>query len=137
MQQPFVWHLRVYWEDTDAGGVVYHSNYLKFFERARTEWLRSMGLHQSVLQSEHNIVFAIRRMEIDFLQAARMDDELDASVHSVSLGGTRMTFSQELIRSGSSEKVAVAQVVAVCLKADSFKPSRMPDWIRAEIINAE
>jgi acyl-CoA thioester hydrolase len=137
MRQPFVWHLRVYWEDTDAGGVVYHSNYLKFFERARTEWLRSMGLHQSALQSEHNIVFAIRKMEIDFLQAARMDDELDASVHSVSLGGARMTFSQELTRSGDGEKIATAEVTAACLEADSFKPSRMPGWIRTEIINAE
>jgi len=70
---PFVWRVRVYWEDTDAGGVVYHSRYLNFFERARTEWLRSLGVDQVKLAEEENVLFAIRHMNIDFEQAARLD----------------------------------------------------------------
>ena len=84
---PFVWKVRVYWEDTDAGGVVYHSRYVNFFERARTEWLRSLGVDQSELAEQENVLFAVRHMEIDFKQAARLDDELDITVHSVEVGG--------------------------------------------------
>ena len=134
---PFVWKIRVYWEDTDAGGVVYHSRYLNFFERARTEWLRSMGVHQAKLAAEENVVFAIRHMDIDFVQAARLDDEIDVTVHSVNAGGVRMTFSQEMTRCSDQQMVASANLIAVCLKADSFKPTRMPKWIRAEIKNAK
>ena len=130
---PFVWKIRVYWEDTDAGGVVYHSRYLNFFERARTEWLRSMGVHQAKLAAEENVVFAIRHMDIDFVQAARLDDEIDVTVHSVNAGGVRMTFSQEMTRCSDQQMVASANLIAVCLKADSFKPTRMPKWIRAKI----
>jgi acyl-CoA thioester hydrolase len=130
---PFVWKVRVYWEDTDAGGVVYHSRYLNFFERARTEWLRSMGVHQAKLAAEENVVFAIRHMDIDFAQAARLDDELDVTVHSVDAGGVRMTFSQEMTRCSDGQQVASAKLTAVSLKADSFKPTRMPKWIRAKI----
>ncbi len=95
---PFVWKVRVYWEDTDAGGVVYHSRYLNFFERARTEWLRSIGIYQAKIASEDNVLFAIRNMDIDFVQAARLDDELDITVHSVNAGGVRMTLSQDVTR---------------------------------------
>ena len=76
---PFVWRVRVYWEDTDAGGVVYHSQYLNFFERARTEWLRAKGVHQAKIAEQENVLFAIRHMDIDFVNAARLDDELDIS----------------------------------------------------------
>ncbi|MFT5140733.1 MAG: acyl-CoA thioester hydrolase [Lysobacterales bacterium] len=137
MQKPFVWNLRVYWEDTDAGGVIYHSNYLNFFERARTEWLRSLDIHQSLLKEKHNLVFGIRKMDIDFLQAGRLDDELQVSVHSVSTGGTRISFCQEMIRKEDGVKLAEASVVAVCLAADIFRPLRLPDWIRSKIDNAE
>ena len=134
---PFVWKVRVYWEDTDAGGVVYHSRYLNFFERARTEWLRSLGVHQVKLAVEDNVIFAIRHMDIDFAQAARLDDELDVTVHSVNAGGVRMTFSQDMTCCSDQQRVASANLTAVCLKADSFKPTRMPKWIRAEINNAK
>lgn len=129
----FVWKVRVYWEDTDAGGVVYHSRYLNFFERARTEWLRSIGVQQAKLAVEDNIIFAIRRMDIDFVQAARLDDELDITIHTVNAGGVRMTFGQEMTRCSDQQRVASANLTAVCLKADSFKPTRMPEWIRADI----
>ena len=133
MAQAFVWQLRVYWEDTDAGGVIYHSRYLNFFERARTEWLRSLGIHQSELSDELNLVFGIRRMEIDFLMAGKLDDELEVKVHSVRTGGASMSFSQEMSRTSDSVKLAKAEVVAVCLAADTFKPVRMPAWIRSKI----
>jgi acyl-CoA thioester hydrolase len=134
MTQPFVWQLRVYWEDTDAGGVVYHSRYLNFFERARTEWLRSRGIEQSRLARDEKLVFAISRMEVDFLLPAVLDDELDVSVHSVSAGRTRLEFSQELTRRSDGRILSRAQVRAACLDADSFKPARMPDWIQQEVM---
>jgi len=140
MTQAFVWQLRVYWEDTDAGGVIYHSRYLNFFERARTEWLRSLGIHQSELADKHKLVFGIRRMEIDFLMAGKLDDELEVNVHSVRTGGASMSFSQEMNRISDGVKLAKAEVVAVCLAADTFKPVRMPAWIKSKIkeyINAE
>lgn len=130
---PFVWKVRVYWEDTDAGGVVYHSRYLNFFERARSEWLRSLGIDQSKLAAVDNVVFAIRHMDIDFETAARLDDELEVTVHSVQTGGVRMTFNQDMTRCSDQQSVASAKLTAVSLKADSFKPTRMPKWIRAEI----
>jgi len=133
MQQAFVWQLRVYWEDTDAGGVIYHSRYLNFFERARTEWLRSLGINQSALSLEDKLVFGIRKMDIDFLMAGKLDDELDVSVHSIELGGASMNFIQDMVRIGDGVKLASARVVAVCLAADTFKPVRMPQWIKTKI----
>ena len=130
---PFVWKVRVYWEDTDAGGVVYHSQYLNFFERARTEWLRAKGVHQAKIASEDNVLFAIRHMDINFVQAARLDDELEITVDNVDAGGVRMTFNQEMTRCSDRQQVATAKLTAVCLRADNFKPTRMPKWIRAEI----
>lgn len=134
MTQPFVWQLRVYWEDTDAGGVVYHARYLNFFERARTEWLRSRGIEQSRLARDEKLVFAISRMEVDFLLPAMLDDELDVSVHSVSAGRTRLEFSQEMTHRSDGRILSRAQVRAACLDADSFKPARMPDWIKQEVM---
>jgi len=128
---PFVWKIRVYWEDTDAGGVVYHSQYLNFFERARTEWLRGIGVFQAKMAREDNVIFAIRHMDIDFIQAARLDDELDVTVHTASAGGARVTFAQDMMRCSDRQLVATASLTAVCLKADSFKPTRVPEWIRA------
>jgi len=135
--QAFVWKLRVYWEDTDAGGVVYHGRYLNFFERARTEWLRDMGVHQAKMAEQDNTIFVIRNMNIDYVMAARLDDELEVSVHSVKAPGARMVFRQDMIRCSDRQLVASAGVTAICLKADSFKATRMPAWIRAEIKNAE
>ena len=130
---PFVWKVRVYWEDTDAGGVVYHSQYLNFFERARTEWLREKGVHQAKIATDENVLFAIRHMDIDFMHAARLDDELEITVHSVETGGVRMTFKQDMTRCSDRQQVAAATLTAVCLRADNFKPTRMPYWIRAKI----
>ena len=133
MRPPFVWQMRVYWEDTDGGGVVYHARYLNFFERARTEWLRSLGMNQSVLAEQHAIVFAVRRMEIDFRLAARLDDELLVSAQPVALGAARVTFMQKMQRAADGELLAEARVEAACLAADSFRAARLPPWIRQQI----
>jgi len=133
----FVWKVRVYWEDTDAGGVVYHSRYLNFFERTRTEWLRSMGVQQAKMAEQDNTIFVIKNMNIEFTRAARLDDELDTTVHSVQMPGAIIIFKQDMTRCSDQQLVASADVTAVCLKADSFKPTRMPKWIRAEINNAK
>lgn len=133
----YVWQVRVYWEDTDAGGVVYHSQYLNFFERARTEWLRSRGIHQARLATETGVVFAIRRMQVDWLHPARLDDLLDVSVHSVTAGATRLDFHQDMRRAEDGQHLAVATVTAACLDAATFKPTRMPEFIRLEISNVE
>jgi len=127
---PFVWKVRVYWEDTDAGGVVYHSRYLNFFERARTEWLRSLGVQQAKMAEEDNNIFVVLNMNIDFVSVARLDDELDTTVHTAECSGARMVFKQDMTRCSDQQLIASADVTAACLKADSFKPTRMPKWIR-------
>ncbi len=121
----FVWPLRVYWEDTDAGGVVYHARYVHFFERARSEWLRSLGYHQSQLQQEQDLVFAIRSMSMEFVSAARMDDELRISVDLARVGRASLRFQQHIQRN-ADELIASATVYAACLVASSFKPRRIP-----------
>lgn len=133
----FVWPVRVYWEDTDGGGVVYHSQYLNFFERARTEWLRSRGIHQARIAAEEGVVFAIRRMQVEWLLPARLDDVLNVSVHSVTAGASRLEFRQDMHRQSDEALVATAEVMAVCLDAMQFKPIKMPEHIRTEIKNVQ
>ncbi len=133
----FVWPVRVYWEDTDGGGVVYHSQYLNFFERARTEWLRSRGIHQARIAAEEGVVFAIRRMQVDWLLPARLDDVLNVSVHTVTAGASRLEFRQDMHRQSDEALVATAEVMAVCLDATQFKPIKMPEHIRTEIKNVQ
>jgi acyl-CoA thioester hydrolase len=127
----------VYWEDTDAGGVVYHSQYLNFFERARTEWLRSKGIHQAELAAEQGVVFAIRRMTVDWRQPARLDDLLDVSVREVRAGRSRLEFRQDMVRNANGVLLATAEVTAACLDATAFKPITMPESIRSEINDVE
>ena len=132
----FTWPVRVYWEDTDGGGVVYHSQYVNFFERARTEWLRSIGLDQSRLQSELNLVFAIHRIEVGFIRPARLDDQLIVSVKPEWKSAARMQFKQTITKATHSDQddtqnelIATADVYAVSLSAREFKPVRIPDTI--------
>lgn len=139
-QQPFTWPIRVYWEDTDGGGVVYHSQYVNFFERARTEWLRSLGLHQAELQRDHNLVFAIHRMQIDFLRPARLDDELQVTVVLVDVGAASMQFRQVITiqnksdeETPKSELMSTADVYAASLSAREFKLVRIPDNISIKL----
>ena len=135
--QGFVWQVRVYWEDTDAGGVVYHSQYLNFFERARTEWLRKLGVQQAKLLREDGVQFVITQMDIRFRHAARLDDLLDVSVESVQTSGARMTMLQQIKRASDAVVIAQADVTAASLDTTRLQPTKMPAWIRAEINNAK
>jgi len=123
----FNWPIRVYWEDTDAGGVVYHGAYVRFFERARTEYLRSLGAEQSVLLRDRGIVFAIVGMDLRFDAAARLDDQLEASCELVERRGVSLKFIQVLRRVDDNVRIARASVRAACLDAASFKPRAIPE----------
>lgn len=122
----FSFPIRVYWEDTDAGGVVYHASYVRFFERARTEWLRSLGVGQARLRESDDVIFAIRAMQLDFLAPARLDDALCATVDSVEPGRASLTFRQSLVRVEDERVLATAQVKAPCLAASTFRPRALP-----------
>ncbi|HEY9145709.1 MAG TPA: tol-pal system-associated acyl-CoA thioesterase [Thiobacillus sp.] len=121
----FVWPVRVYWEDTDAGGVVYYANYLKFMERARSEWLRSFGFEQDVLREEAGVVFVVRRVEIDYLSPARFNEQLEVSVNLHEMGRASLSVRQELMR--GSDRLAEAVVTLACVDAARFKPVKIPE----------
>lgn len=130
----FRWPLRVYYEDTDLSGVVYHANYLKFFERARTEWLRALGCSQERLRDEVQVVFTVSRVEVAFLKPARLDDELDASVVVGEVRRASLGLTQELWRRGSTPMLlATAAVRVACVDAARFRPVALPAALHARI----
>lgn len=122
---PFSWPTRVYWEDTDAGGVVYHAQYLAFLERARTEWMRAHGHGQELLRVEHGLVFAVRAMRIDFRRPARLDDALLATVSLRECRRASLVVSQSILRDG--ELLLDAEVRCAALDASTFRPRGIPD----------
>jgi acyl-CoA thioester hydrolase len=125
----------VYWEDTDAGGVVYHAQYLAFLERARTEWLRARGYGQELLRVEHGLVFAVRAMRIDFRAPARLDDALDVSVALRQRRGASLLIGQD-IRCGGRLLVD-AEVKVAALDAASFRPRGLPAKLYQELESPE
>lgn len=122
--------VRVYYEDTDLAGIVYYANYLRFIERARTEWVRDLGLDQGALKRDQGIVFAVRRVEADYLRPARFDDLLSVTTRLLELGGARIELEQEVLRAG--ERLFVARVVLVCL-SDAGGAVRLPPDVRAKL----
>lgn len=120
--------VRIYWEDTDAGGIVYHASHVRFFERGRTEYLRALDLSQSEMQSHRGIVFAVRRMEIDYLRPAKLDDLLSLTTRTRMVGGARVVMDQTLAR--GEETIATAVVTVVCLDGEG-RPHRVPADLRA------
>jgi len=122
--QPFIWPLRVYYEDTDLGGVVYYANYLKFMERARTEWLRTLGFEMSTMARESNCQFVVIRAEVDFRQPARLDDALRASVCVVRRTPARLVLDQRIDR--GDEPLVEGRITLACITVDTFRPSPMP-----------
>jgi acyl-CoA thioester hydrolase len=129
MMQPgvepvFSWPTRVYWEDTDAGGVVYHAQYLAFLERARTEWMRARGHGQDRLRTEHDLVFAVRAMRIDFRLPARLDDALQVTVALRECRRASLVMAQSIRRDDAL--LLDAEVRIAALSADSFKPRPIP-----------
>lgn len=123
----FRFPIRVYWEDTDAGGVVYHASYLRFLERARTEWLRDMGVAQQAVKDEHGIVMVVREMRIDFLKPARLDDLLSATAVLTERRRASFLVAQELFR--GEECLVRAEVRAACVTANEFRPCALPPWL--------
>jgi acyl-CoA thioester hydrolase len=124
----FSWPVRVYYEDTDAGGVVYYANYLKFFERARTEWLRSFGLNQDKLAREEGLIFVVRRALLDFVRPACLDDMLEVTVEPLKLARVYVQLAQEARR--GAQVVARAEIQVACLNRRSFKPVAIPQYLR-------
>ncbi len=124
----FSWPIRVYYEDTDASGVVYHASYLRFLERARTEFLRHLGFEQRRLKRERAILFAVRRMAVDFLEPAHFDDLLLATAAVSEMGRVRIRFQQELLR--GERPICKAEVEVVSLDRDRFRPTPIPPPIR-------
>jgi acyl-CoA thioester hydrolase len=116
--------LRVYWEDTDAGGVVFFANYLKFFERARTEWLRGLGFGQQQLRADTGAVFIVTDTSVRYLGPARLDDELSVTVQVVDAGRASMSFMQQAWR--GSELLTEGTIRIGCIDAETFKPRRIP-----------
>ncbi|THD85027.1 tol-pal system-associated acyl-CoA thioesterase [Aliigemmobacter aestuarii] len=123
-------HLRVYYEDTDLAGIVYYANYLKFIERGRSEWVRSLGIDQTRLRADQGIVFAVRRVEADYLRPAKFDDELQVVTRIQTVGGARIVLEQEVIRTG--ERLFAATVTLVCMAEDGHA-ARLPPEIRARL----
>lgn len=125
--QTFAWPVRVYWEDTDAGGVVYYANYLKFLERARSEWLRALGIAQTELARRDGLVFAVRHVAAEFLRPARFDDRLEVRSRLQELGGASLTLEQEVVRDGAV--LLTARVRIACVRSEDFRPARIPPHI--------
>ena len=117
--------VRVYFQDTDAGGVVYHASYVNFFERARTEWLRTFGYSNAGLMNELGVMFVVRRLELNYLKPALLDDMLDVTAQIKEVGRSRLTLLQSVIRGG--ELLTEGEVHLVCVAADTFKPVSVPE----------
>jgi acyl-CoA thioester hydrolase len=123
--------VRVYFENTDAGGVVYHSEYLKFLERARTEWLRRLGYEHQVLARDHRVLFVVTSMAIEFSRPARLDDSLAVSVRLESLGKVRCVFLQEVRR--DDEVLVKAKVTVAAVTGEGMKPVEIPEGLRKKM----
>lgn len=135
----FDWKIRVYYEDTDAGGVVFYANYLKFFERARTEWLRSFGFQQQNLAETSDTIFVVKSTSVDYLSPARLDDELKLTVVVEKFRNASIEFFQEAWRIPAAGDPAGATLLArgritvVCVGAKSFRPQAIPPSLLAQI----
>lgn len=125
----FAWPVRVYWEDTDAGGVVYHARYLHFLERARTEWLRASGIGQQQVRSDLGIVFVVHRMELRFNAPARLDDLLTATVLPQERRSASFVVVQELRREPEARPLVEARARIACLDAATFRPRPIPEQL--------
>jgi acyl-CoA thioester hydrolase len=132
----FVWPVRVYWEDTDAGGVVYHASYVRFLERARSEWLRGLGVAQQHVREQHGVLFVVAEMQLRFVAPARLDDELQICVNSFTRRSASLLFAQCILRPADGATLVEAQVRAACIDAASFKPVRIPDFLLTESTHA-
>ena len=135
MTSDFNWKVRVYYEDTDTGGVVFYANYLKYFERARTEWLRAAGIGQQSLAMSHRVMFVVKSTAVDYHAPAKLDDELKLTVVVEKLGRASVQFLQEAWRvDGERMQLLTSGRIKVgCVDTDTFRPSPIPDEVLARI----
>ncbi|HET8882571.1 MAG TPA: tol-pal system-associated acyl-CoA thioesterase [Solimonas sp.] len=124
-----VFPVRVYYEDTDVSGVVYHANYLRWFERARTEWLRALGLGQERLMQQLGVAFTVANLEIDYRLPARLDDLLEVHTDVPLIRRASMMFEQELRRAGDAQPMSRARVRVGCVDSREFRPIALPDAV--------
>ncbi len=128
----FLWPIRIYYEDTDAGGVVYHTNYIKFMERARTEWLRDLGFEQDELRAKNGVIFAVRSVQIDYFLPAKFNDELMISSRVIKKGKASITIEQQVTRNSqnlnkTNELLCKGAIKVATLDDKSFRPKAMPE----------
>lgn len=127
---PFQWQARVYWEDTDGGGIVYYANYLRFMERARTEWLRARGWSQQQLARESGILFTVANVNVDYLKPARLDDLLFISCAPQPEGRVTLSFAQQIRRDAPDGELLIdGKVRVACVDAQRMKPKRLPQFV--------
>jgi acyl-CoA thioester hydrolase len=130
----FRWPVRVYYEDTDSGGVVYYANYLRFMERARTEWLRALGFEQDTLIRDEGILFAVRSASLEYLRPARFNDQLLVGVRLAERRRASLSFLQEVSRAGEeAQPLCTGTIRIACLAADSLQPRPIPPHLLKEI----
>jgi acyl-CoA thioester hydrolase len=129
----FSWPVRVYYEDTDLGGVVYYANYLKFMERARTEWLRALGFEQDELITKNDVIFAVRNVEVEYIKPARFNDQLTVTVRPVELGRASLALQQEITKDKGLEMLCKGKIKIASLKASTFRPCPIPASIQEKL----
>ncbi|WP_334189710.1 tol-pal system-associated acyl-CoA thioesterase [Noviherbaspirillum sp.] len=135
MPADFTWNVRVYYEDTDTGGIVFYANYLKFFERARTEWLRAAGIGQQALTESHHAMFVVKSTAVDYHAPAKLDDELKLTVVVERLGRASVQFFQEAWRmtEGRWQLLSSGRIKIACVDTRTFRPRAIPDDVLARI----
>ncbi len=121
----FIWPVRVYHEDTDGGGVVYYANYLKFMERARTEWLRDLGIEQTQIKQQYNMIFVVRKLTIDYLKPALFNDLLQVTSHLIHIGKVSITMNQQISRDEGT-LLCKAEVKIASINTTNQRPLRFP-----------
>ncbi|MBE0470061.1 MAG: tol-pal system-associated acyl-CoA thioesterase [Methyloprofundus sp.] len=133
MNKQFTWSVRVYYEDTDAGGVVFYANYLKFYERARTEMLRAMGFEQDELMAQQNVIFVVRSVQVDYLKPAKFNDLLEVSAGLNLVKSASLIFEQSIRR--QDEILSKATIRIACLDANTMRPQLIPDFLKQALNN--
>ena len=130
-EQIFCWPVRVYFQDTDAGGVVDHASYVNFMERARTEWLRTHGYSNAGLMKEFGVVFVVRSLKLDYVKPALLDDLLEVTAQIKEIGRSRLNLVQSVRR--GDELLTEAEVHLVCVSVGNFKPVSVPEVLRKQL----
>ena len=134
MLKEFIWQIRVYYEDTDAGEVVFYANYLKFMERARTEWLRKIGFNHKILKEKYKLLFAVKNLTIDYIKPGHLDDLLTVTSKLLESRKASLTFGQN-IKNENNELLSEAKVKVACINSKTLKASPMPDELILEFTN--